>query len=89
MFEFIFKMFIRLLSVFTLVRFGKPPHPSYKEAIKFGTLNNQPIKARLTKCWKKLFFIQFAVSVKKGSGSCNMIDDPYVRLLVLNKVKNK
>ena len=38
---------------------------------------------------KKIFFIQFAVSAKKGGGSCNIIDDPYARLSVLNKVKNK
>ena len=34
-FGFIFKIFIGLLSVFTLVRFGKSLHPSCKEPMTF------------------------------------------------------
>ena len=33
-------------------------------------------------------FFPFTFSVNKSGGSCNTIDDPYVRVFVLNKVKN-
>ena len=36
----------------------------------------------------KLLFYLFTVSVNKSGGSYNTIDDPYVRICVLNKVKN-
>ena len=56
------------------------------------SLNNQSCQTRPTLIninSKETNFYPFNVSVNKCGTSCNTIDDPYHRVCVPNKVKNK
>ena len=72
------KMFIRLLSLCTIVRFGEPLVSNSKGPIKCVSLNNQPCQARPTLVninSDEILSYSFTVSVNKCGGSCNNIDD--------------
>ena len=61
-----------------------------KEHIKCISLNNRPCQARPTLVninSNKCLFYPFTVSVKY-CGSCTVIDDPYARVCIPDKVKN-
>ena len=79
MFEFVKVMFVGLLSVCAIGGFGAIWASSYKEPIKFISLNNWPCKARQTNVntnSDKTLFYPFTVNVNKCVGSCITVDDP-------------
>ena len=85
-------MFIEqcLLSTSIIRSVGKSLAFNSKGPRKFVSLNNQPWQARPTLTdinSGETFFDPFTVSVSKCGGSCNIIDNPYARVCVLDKVK--
>ena len=72
------KLFIRLLSLCAIVRFGESLVSNSKGPIKCVSLNNQPCQARLTLVntnSDETLSYSFTVSVNKCGESCNNIDD--------------
>ena len=90
MFRFIKKIFIGLLSVCTIKRFGVSLVFNYKKPIKCLSLNNQPCQTKPTLVnisFGETLSYPFTVGVNKCGGSCNT-DYPYARVCVPIKVKN-
>ena len=82
-------MFVRLLRAPTIGSFGQSLAYNSKGPIK--SLNYQSCQTKPTIVSinsNKILLYPFTVSVNKCSGSCNTIDDPYVRVCVPNEVKN-
>ena len=71
-------MFIGLSSVCAIGSFGASLASNYKEPINCVSLHDQPCKAGPTivniKSGKTLFY-PFAISVNKGGGSFNTVDN--------------
>ena len=91
MFGCIKKMFIGLLSIYTIRSFGESLVSNLKGPVKRVSLNNHPCQVRptlLNMNSDETLFYPLTVSVKKCGGSCNPIDDLYTRVCVPNKVKN-
>ena len=88
---FIKKMFIGLLSVWTMWSFGESLVSNSKVPIKYVSLNNHLCQATVTlvnvNSSETLFYL-VTVSVDNCSGSCNTINDSYAWVCVSNKVKN-
>ena len=86
------KRFIRVLSLYTVAKFGESLAFNSKGPTKCVPINNQQFEARPTLVdtfSNKTLFHPFIVSVDKCGGNCNTIDDPiYARVCVANKVKN-
>ena len=86
------KRFIRLLSLYTVAKFGESLAFNSKGPTKCVPINNQQFEARPTLVGtfsNKTLFHPFIVSVDKCGGNCNTIDDPiYARVCVAYKVKN-
>ena len=86
------KKFIRLLSLYTVGKFGESLAFNSKGPTKCVPINNQQFEARprlVDTFSNKTLFYPFIVSVDKYGGNCNTIDDPiYARVCVANKVKN-
>ena len=84
------KMFIELLNVCTVGRFGVSLASNSRKPIKYLSLDNQTCQARpalVNINSVKLFFIHLLL-VLIGDGSCKTIDGLYARVCVPNKVKN-
>ena len=82
MLGFIEKLFIGLLSAYTIRDFGELLAPNSNGPIKCVSLNNLRRKTRATHfniSSDQTCFYRFTVSVNKCGGSCNTIDDPYAR----------
>ena len=88
MLEFIFKKLIELLSTCTIRSFDESLASNSKEHIKFVSLNNRSCQASPGLSSNETIFHPFTVSVNKCGGSSNIIDDPYAREFVPDKVKN-
>ena len=88
---FIKKMFIGLLSVWTMWSFGESLVSNSKVPIKYVSLNNYLCQATVTlvnvSSSETLVYL-VTVSVDNCSGSCNTINDSYAWVCVSNKVKN-
>ena len=88
---FIKKMFIGLLSVWTMWSFGESLVSNSKVPIKYVSLNNHLCQATVTlvnvNSSETLFYL-VTVSVDNCNGSCNTINDSYAWVCVSNKVKN-
>ena len=88
---FIKKMFIGLLSVWTMWSFGESLVSNSNIPIKYVSLNNHLCQATVTlvnvNSSETLFYL-VTVSVDNCSGSCNTINDSYAWVCVSNKVKN-
>ena len=86
------KRFIRLLSLYTVGKFGESLAFNSKGPTKCVPINNQQFEARprlVDTFSNKTLFYPFIVSVDKCGGDCSTIDDPiYARVCVANKVKN-
>ena len=84
MFGFIKKVFVVAMTSFSF-------NPSNVNSLEYVSMNNQECKTR-----KKIIsinhnepvFYPFSIKVKKCSGSCNIINDPYAKLCVPDVVKN-
>lgn len=91
MLVFIKKVFIRLLSASTTGSVGESLTSKSKGLIKCVSLSKRPCYARPTLVNRNpnepLYYL-FTVSVNKCCGSCNIIDNPHVRVCVSDKVKN-
>ena len=86
------KIFIRLLRVCAVGRFGESLASNCKEIIKRVSLNKQPCQARAALVninSDKTFIYLFAVSFNKCGRTCSTIDDLYGQVCVPNKVKKK
>ena len=91
MFEFINKMFVGLLSITTVISFGKSLVFNFKGPIKCVSLNNQPAQTRpklVNINSDETLFYLFTISVNKCKRSYNTINDSYAGGFVPNKVKN-
>ena len=86
------KRFIRLLSLYTVGKFGESLAFNSKGPTKCVAINNQQFEARprlVNTFSNKTLFYPFIVSVDNCGGNCSTIDDPiYARVCVANKVKN-
>ena len=86
------KRFIRLLSLYTVGKFGESLAFNSKGPTKCVAINNQQFEARprlVNTFSNNTLFYPFIVSVDKCGGDCSTIDDPiYARVCVANKVKN-
>ena len=72
---FIFKMFIGLLSSWTIVVFSKSLASNSKGHIKCISLDNQPCQVRtplVDNNYNETIFYSFTVSANKCGGSCNI-----------------
>ena len=72
---FIFKMFIGLLSSWTIVVFSKSLASNSKGHIKCISLDNQPCQVRtplVDNNYNETLFYSFTVSANKCGGSCNI-----------------
>ena len=88
---FIKKMFIGLLSIWTMWSFGESLVSNSKVPIKYVSLNNYLCQATVTlvnvSSSETLVYL-VTVSVDNCIGSCNTINDSYAWVCVSNKVKN-
>ena len=91
MFVFILKMFIGLLSAFTIESFSESLISTSKGCKKCVPLNNWLCQARPTliniNSNERLFY-PFTGSVNKCDENCNTIDDPYTRVCAPGKAEN-
>ena len=82
MFGFIKKAFVVAMTFFNI---------SNVISLKCVSMNNQECKTRskiININNNEPVFYPFSIKVKKCSGSCNNINDPYAKLYVPNVVKN-
>ena len=89
MFLFIKKMFIELLSICAIGRFGSPLASNYKKPIKCVSLSNQSCQTRSTLVninSDETLFYAFTISVNKCCGSFKTVNVPYARACGPNKV---
>ena len=79
MFEFIKKMFVVTMFLFSC------------SALKCVSMNNHECRIRpeiININSKESIFYPYSIKVNKCSGSCNNINDPYLKLCVSDVVKN-
>ena len=66
-------------------------NPLNVNSLEYASMNNQECKTR-TKIINinknEPVFYPFSINVNKCSGSCNIINDPYAKLCVLDTIKN-
>ena len=78
MFEFIKKVFIGLLSALTIKYLGQPLACHSEKCTKCVSLNNWSCQARpalINTNSNETLFYSFIVSVNKGGGNCDTIDE--------------
>lgn len=81
MFRFFEKMFIRLLSVFTVGSFGESLVPNLEGPITCVSLNNHPCQSKPTLAnINSNEALLYPFTSNTCVGSCNTIHDPYAQV---------